>query len=186
MKRSLTFAMAIIATVFFALDSIFELIGVVLLIDYFEEAAIFLILILAIIIATLVFNILMIPIANKPCLVYAKKKGIIITAIVFNFLSALLAVISILAVGIYAFSVITAIILIVGVFAGVIYCVDLANEKDNAAPIQTTESQPITQSTGITLQARLATLESMKAQGLVSETEYKEIKKIYLSKEMEK
>lgn len=192
MKRPLTLTSAILGTVFqgiLALESIILFIAMMDLVAGASGAgtlAIVMIITIAIAVLGLLFNILSISAWNKAPEVFRKKRGFIITAIVFNLLIVVLSLIGYAGEG-ATVNFLSILMLLCLIAASIMFIVDLAQEKKRVAEL---EAQNATEevtaetaqaSTATALEEKLVKLSQMKEQGLIDEQEYNELKKKYIS-----
>lgn len=141
MRRPITLVGFILGTVMHSVYTIAELFVVALIIDLVVSAgattstfmALILLITLALSIISLVFNAIAISAWNKKPEAYKKKRGIIITAIVFNFIVVLLLIIGMTGKTVGVFDIIFMISLIA---TNVLAIVDLAREKGKVNKIQ--------------------------------------------------
>ena len=196
MKRPLTLTSAILGTVFqgiLALESIILFIAMMDLVAGATGAgtlAIVMIITIAIAVLGLIFNILSIPTWNKAPEVFRKKRGVIITAIVFNLLIVVLSLIGYADEG-ATVNFLSILMLLCLIAASVMYIVDLATEKKRVAELEaqnateetteTAQDSPVQASTATALEEKLVKLNQMKEQGIIDEEEYNELKKKYIS-----
>ncbi len=192
MKRALTLTSAIMGTVFqgiLALESIIFFIAMMDLVAGASGAgtlAIVMIITIAIAVLGLLFNILSIPAWNKAPEVFRKKRGIIITAIVFNLLVVVLSLIGFAGEG-TSVSFLSILMLLCLIAASIMYIVDLATEKKKVAELEAQNAtEEVTEetaqaSTATALEEKLVKLNQMKEQGIIDEEEYNELKKKYIS-----
>ena len=215
MKKTKSFVMAIIATVFLGLDLINELICLPLLsaiVAYSKGLGIILIFTLILIIAATGTNIIMISVSKSNNEQYLRSSGLVKTAIVIN--SILLGLLLICVVISFTFSAI--VVSIILILAIIFYSIDFYDSKNNAEkdalnpkileqtlfniasnqncekPVETKqEAKPLEkqsekkEDTG-SLKAKLKELADMKKQGLIDDKDYEELKKSYISKEVSK
>lgn len=152
MKRPLTLIGFILGTVMHSIYTVAELFLIALIIDLIVSAgattsvftAVILLITVALSIVSLIFNAIAISAWNKSPEGYRKKRGIIITAIVFNFI-----VVFFLVIGMTSGSVgVLDILLMLSIIAAnVLAFVDLGREKRRVARLQ--EKQVITEETEI-------------------------------------
>lgn len=192
MKRPLTLTSAILGTVFQGILSLSSVILFIELIDYLEGSALTFVLLLTIAIAVLglIFNILSIPAWNKTPEVFRKKRGFIITAVVFNFVVVVLSLIG-YAGGEARVNILSILMLIGLTTASVMFIVDMAIEGKRAAkfaqqnqPAEEVAAQAVATQAGSapsSLEEKLVKLSQMKEQGIIDEQEYNELKKKYIS-----
>lgn len=200
MKRQLSFIGSIIATSLAGLHSLFILIAFFGLASWdFGMSFVFLLMYSPVIVA-LVFNILMIVKSKQPVETYYSKKAIVITAAVFNFVAAFMTLINFFMFGAAAWYILVGIICIAGyIVAGVFYLVEYCKVRKMfvpqngynqpvqaqsfAQPIQQVQpEQPVVSD----LDTKLAKLNSLKEQGLITEEEYNKIKQSYIKEELGK
>lgn len=192
MKRPLTLTSAILGTVFQGILSLSSVILFIELIDYLEGSALTFVLLLTIAIAVLglIFNILSIPAWNKTPEVFRKKRGFIITAVVFNLVVVVLSLIG-YAGGEARVNILSILMLIGLTTASVMFIVDMAIEGKRAAkfaqqnqPAEEVAAQAVATQAGSapsSLEEKLVKLNQMKEQGIIDEQEYNELKKKYIS-----
>ena len=145
MKRPLTLTGFIIGTVALGIQTIFELIGIALIFELLTAtgapgAIVFGVvglLTIALVVVSLVFNILGITAWNKNAEGYQKKRKFVITAVVLNFVVVLLMLIGML---MGSFSVISLIVMLALIATNVLAIVDLAREKNKVAPVAAEET----------------------------------------------
>lgn len=219
MKRPLTLTGAILGVVANAINAVYFIISLIILGDIAAYAGAYLpagiivvyVLLLGISIAGLVLSILTIKTWNKDSETYRKKKGLIITSIVFNFVSTLFLL---TCVFISAGSVIVyyIILMLMIMAAGVLCLVDLCLEGKRSAnnhvaeavvaDVQPTtvvtpvaevqpaqpvvQAQPVTEKAANTLEDKIEKLNSMKENGLITDEEYKELKANYIKEQLGK
>ena len=141
MKRIMTLVGSIIGTVFDGIFSLIMLIGITAILDILGSAmggtfvAVIGLLLLALGVVGLVFNILMITLFTCNHEKYVKKRSIVITAAVMNFVLALFAFITICTTfnGFYFMW------FLASVAAGVLIIVDLCMESKRVAQLQPAE-----------------------------------------------
>ena len=193
MKRPLTLTSAILGTVFQGILALESIILFVAMMDLVAGAtgagtlAIVMIVTIAIAVLGLIFNILSIPAWNKAPEVFRKKRGVIITAIVFNLLIVVLSLIGYAGEG-ATVNVLSILMLLCLIASSIMYIVDLATEKKRVAELEAqnateeTEAEAeATVSTATALEEKLVKLNQMKEQGIIDEEEYNELKKKYIS-----
>ena len=145
MKRILTLLAGIVGTVFQAIWSLLMLIGIAAIFEILSGAdvegtgllAIIALLEIALGVVALVLNAVSITGFSCTAEKYSKKKGLIITATVFNFLLALLLLISTFS----SPNAINILVMIASVVAGVLYIVDMCLEKKRLANVQPAAEQ---------------------------------------------
>lgn len=196
MKRPLTLTSAILGTVFqgiLALESVILFIAMMDLVAGATGAgtlAIVMIITIAIAVLGLIFNILSIPAWNKAPEVFRKKRGVIITAIVFNLLIVVLSLIGYAGEG-TTVNFLSILMLLCLIASSIMFIVDLATEKKRVAELEaqnateetteTAQDSPVQASTATALEEKLVKLSQMKEQGIIDEQEYNELKKKYIS-----
>ena len=134
MKRVMTLVGGIIGTVVDAIYSFVALLEGALLLELLGAAgvpgasifAIVGLLIIAIVVTALVLNAISISGFTCSAEKFAKKRGVIITAVVFNFLLAFLLILSTMTGGVTFF---TALVILTSIATGVLFIVDLCLEK---------------------------------------------------------
>lgn len=143
MKRVMTLVGGIIGVVFDAIYSVIMLIGIAAILDLLagaEGSALFAVIgILETVlgIVTLILNAVTIGAYNCAHEKYAKKRGLIITAVVFNFLLALLLIISLAS----AVTLITILVMLASIATGVLLIVDLCLENKRVAKANANQEQ---------------------------------------------
>ncbi|MBP3619901.1 MAG: hypothetical protein J6J24_04495 [Clostridia bacterium] len=149
MKRVMTLIGFIISTSLLGLYTLIQLVCVAAIIDHFSAtgiqggatlAVIFLIT-LALCIVTLVFNAIAISAWKKDPLGYKKKKGIVITATVFNFITILFLIIGMFS---GAVGVLDILLLFALIATNVLAYVDMGIEKKRVALNKPVERDEIT------------------------------------------
>lgn len=141
MKRVMTLVGFIISTVLLGIYSLIQLIGIAAIIDALSAVgaegsatlAIVLIITIALCVLALVFNAIAITAWKKDAAGYKKKKGMVITAIVFNFILILFLIIG-MASGVVG--VLDILLLIALIAANVLAFVDMGLEKKRVAAAQ--------------------------------------------------
>ena len=193
MKRPMTLTASILGTVMHALYTISELIMFALVIDLMGGSSVdssSTIVIVAMVIAmllsivSLVFNALSIPSWNKSPAIFRKKRGLVITAIVFNFIVVLLILISCFT---SAVGVLDVILMLVIVASSVLYIVDLSIEKKRVEKLEELNAvvvQPEVKNTTSDLEDKIEKLNNMKANGLITDEEYNQLKKDYIQQKL--
>lgn len=195
MKRPMTLTAGILATVMHSVYTIFELIVFAALIDAVAGAGsgaatvvVIMGLTLALSVVSIVFNAIAITAWNKDAERFIKKRGMVITAIVFNFIVALFIIIGMIAYA--AVGVVDVLLLLVCIASNVLYIVDLCLEKKRVAKLAgetvATEEVAETQVEASDVEAKIEKLNKMKEQGMISEEEYEELKKGYINAELNK
>lgn len=207
MKRPLTLTGFILGTTFQGLLAIESLIVFGAGMDAMTYAAsasgmsiviIVLGLTLALAVLGLIFNAISIPAWNKSPEDYRRKRGVIITAIVFNFIVVLLSIIGFAGseVGPNFF----AILEILGIIAAnVLGIIDISREKrkigiydeddEDGVPVDEDDEEFVAvtpqykkpQTSSASLEDKIIKLNQMKEAGLIDDDEYKELKKKYIS-----
>ncbi len=186
MKRYTSFITAILATIYLGVQVILEIVSLTKSLDVFSESGLFLVLlILAIIIVSLIFNAFMIPISISAPEKYHKRAPVIVVTIVFNFL--------LLFVGLGMFAVYHRfyyfLLLAISIAANIFYIIDKNTEKARLKTLGIKVEELGKKSSNnkkSELQNKIDDLTEMKAQGLITDTEYEELKKSYIAKELEK
>lgn len=199
MKRALTLTGAILGLVggaFLSIIYLITLIGTIELMSYGYGAGplVLAIILVAVSVLGLVFSAVCIAPWNKPAEGYKKKKGTIITAVVFNFISALATLIMLIA-GFSGWVVILMILgMLLAIASAVLLLVDVCAESgriEKAAQKvagQSVAAQPAVASaandaklaSAEIFEKKLAKLNAMKEHGIITEEEYTEIKKSYV------
>lgn len=141
MKRVMTLVGFIVATAFISIYTLIQLIGVAAIIDALSAAnvsggatlAIVLIITLALCVLALVFNAIAITAWKKDAAGYKKKKAMVITATVFNFVLILLLIIGMVS---GAVGVLDILLLLALLTANVLAYVDMGLEKKRTAVAQ--------------------------------------------------
>ena len=150
-----------------------------------EELFIFGLFGIAIGVLALVFNILTITAWNKAPEVYRAKRGKMITAIVFNFISLGAGILVSVYSLVFYFMPYLIVPLLVAAIALAI--VDLCLENKRAgnvqqAPVEAAAKVEAPKATAI--EEKIEKLNEMKSQGLISEEEYDELKKSYIKEQI--
>ena len=200
MKRPLTLTAGILGIVSHALILIFSMINMIGAIAILGEGAsaganagtlvsagilMFVMITIALVIGILglVFNIISTTTWNKDVEIYKSKKGKTICAIVFNFLG-------IIAVFLVMNIIFAILIMLVLIAAAVLAIVDVCMEKKRVAgPIEVaTEEKTETpvQAPKSDLETKIEKLNAMKEQGMITATEYAELKKKYIQDQLDK
>ena len=193
MKRALTLTGAILGLVggaFLSIVYIITLIGVIELMSYGYAAGGSLILSLILVLISvlaLVFSAVCIAPWNKSAEDYKKKKGMIITAVVFNFISTLATLIMLIA-GSSGWVVVVMILgMLLAIASAVLLLVDICREGGKVSKQETTTQVNGTVASNDsklvaaeTFEKKLAKLNAMKEHGIITEEEYSEIKKSYV------
>ncbi|MCM1289454.1 MAG: hypothetical protein NC132_02230 [Corallococcus sp.] len=143
MKRIMTLVGAIIGVVFDAIFSLIMLIGIAAILELLGgEAGATLVAIVGILetalgVVALVFNA--IAISGFACTheKYAKKRGLLITAVVFNFVLAMLLLISLCT----SFTALILFVFLASVAAGVLLIVDVCMESKRVAKVEAEKSE---------------------------------------------
>lgn len=145
--------------------------------------------ILFFVVATLniVFNGIVIGLWNKTSEEFNKKKGLTITAIVFDFL-VVIATVVMMCLGSSGLVVLFLVIaMLLAIASAVMLLVDLCMEnkrsskQDAAAQVnETVASNDSKLAAAETVEKKLEKLNAMKEHGVITEDEYKELKKSYL------
>ena len=187
MKRPMTLTASILGTVMHSVYSIIELYVLILLLDYaggVNGSGIVMVstaIALALSIIALVFNAISIAAWNKSQDNFKKKRKFVITAIVFNFIVILFIIIGLLMSG--SLAVLDIITLIVLIAANVLFIVDLAIEKKRFAQPEEVAVEAVAAPKS-DIEAKIEKLNDMKAQGLISDEEYEELKKSYIKEKV--
>lgn len=140
MKRVMTLVAGLLGLVFDAIFSVFMIIGLVAVMDMLggekgsATFAIIAILEIALGVVSLILNAVSISAFACSAEKYRKKRGLIITTIVFNFLLALLLLLTVFT----SASLVTVLVLIASIVAVVLYIVDLCLEGKRVAKAQQT------------------------------------------------
>lgn len=195
MKRALTLTGAILGLVggaFLSIVYLITLIGVIELMSYGYEAVGALILTLILILVSvlaLVFSAVCIAPWNKSAEDYKKKKGMIITAVVFNFISTLATLIMLIA-GSSGWVVVVMILgMLLAIASAVLLLVDICTENGKiekagkqvaTQPAVASAANDAKLASAETFEKKLAKLNAMKEHGIITEEEYTEIKKTYV------
>ena len=201
MKRVLTLTGTIISTVAFSIYSIFNLLIFIASLSLAEFAGAGVVIAiagidLAFAITCLVLNAVSISTWNKSPELYKKKKGIIISTMVFNYIYIVLGIISLIIMNpTVAGRVLTILLIICVIVANVLITVDFANESKNAAKYEEVQAEQdettmkkasAKQETEVeSLDAQLDKLTLMKTKGQITEEEYSELKKKLISKSLD-
>lgn len=213
MKRTLTLIGAILGTVANAIYTLITLIGFLALQLIFNVSTgesipafvlIVLIIDLVLCIVSLIFDAISISAWNKEPEGYKKKKGIIITSIVFDFLTIIALLVN--------FSVVSVLFALTLIASNVLKIIDLSNEDKKVKEFLEQKAKPQvvkqpnlvnTETTSLskpavvvqpkgnekdfeTLEKRLVKLISMREKGLINEEEYNELKKELIQGDMTK
>ena len=145
------------------------------------------ILFLVIAILSIVFNGVVIGLWNKTSEEFNKKKGLTITAIVFDFLVVIAAIVM-MCLGSSGLVVLLLVIsMLLAIASAVMLLVDLCMEnkrcskQDAAAQVnQVATSNHANLTTEETVEKKLEKLNAMKEHGVITEEEYNELKKSYI------
>lgn len=195
MRRVKTLTAGILATVTQAIFSIIMLVALFLIVDLISmgatgvEGTIVLMAILtAVVLTTLVLSIVAIPAWAKDAVGFKKKKALIITAVVFNFVVVLYQLISLVTAAPAAGTIILYVILMgMSIAANVLWLIDLAqegrkvNQPVSAAPAaQTVSSTETKLAAAEEFAQKLAKIDALRKNGVLTEEEYSEIKKSYV------
>ncbi len=188
MKRALTLTGAILGLtggVFLAVLYIITLVGLIEIAVYGYAsvgAIIFAVIFLTVSIIGLVFSAIAIPAWNKSAEDFKKKKGKIIVAVVFNFISVIANLIMLI-LGAGGLSLIFLILgIVLSLASAILFLVDVGIEngriqKQQTQTSATTESKF---SSAEVFEDKLSKLNLMKEHGIISEKEYSEIKKSFV------
>lgn len=138
-------------------------------------------------ILSIVFNGIVIGLWNKTSEEFNKKKGLTITAIVFDFLVVIAAIV-LMCLGSYGLAVLLLVIaMLLAIASAVMLLVDLCMEnkrgskQDAAAQVnQAVTSNHANLTTEETVEKKLKKLNAMKEYGVITEEEYNELKKSYI------
>lgn len=198
MKRPLTLTGFILGTIFLGIEAIA---GLILFIDFMNYTGNSIVIValglaLALSIVSLIFNAISIPAWNKSPEVYRRKRGIIITAIVFNFIIVLFTIIG-FASGETNPNMLTILEILGIIAANVLGIIDLTRESKKVGLYEEEDGVPVNeddeefvevapqyrkpQASSTSLEDKIIKLNQMKESGLIDEEEYKELKKKYIS-----
>lgn len=196
MKRALTLTGAILGLVGGVFSTVWTLISVIGVIDMMSYSyyygnltgsLILAIIFFVVSLLTLIFSAVSIPAWNKTAEIYKKKKAMIITAMVFNFLTMILNLI-ILCVGMTGWVVIFIVLaMLLCLACAVIFIIDLCLENrriskqgSTAKVAEVAVSNDAKLAAAEVFEKKLAKLNAMKEHGIISDEEYSEIKKSYV------
>ncbi|MBQ8909153.1 MAG: hypothetical protein IJY90_02595 [Clostridia bacterium] len=199
MKRPLTLTGAILATVGQGIYGILALLAFITYCEFGVLTYIIVALLITLVVLTaLVMNIVSIGAWNKDKDGYKKLKGIIITAVVLNFVVVLNQLLDLFAAGVSVGIVVLYFLLIgLNVAGNVLMLVDLSKEgkrwgEDVTVATTTANAPSAAPKLEDKLQAadvfsqKLAKIDALKEKGILSEEEYSEIKKSYVKEYLEK
>ncbi len=192
MKRPMTLTAFIIGTVVQAIYACFSLFTLTLVIDLLSASTettgvvtvVALCLVeLAFAVVSLVLNALAIKAWNKSPEFYTKGKGKIITATVFNFIMIVLLIIGI-AGSTEGVPVLNILIILALIATNVLAYVDLGLEKKRVAKLEAEGGAGEEEEEPNDVEKKIEKLNTMKEQGLITDTEYEELKRSYINEKL--
>lgn len=186
MKRPMTLTSGILGIVSHSLILVFGIINMIFAFELmalasneyaglFVGAIIMVVYALAVSIVGLVFSILTTKAWKKDTEVFKSKKGKIITSIVFAFLG-------IVAAFLVANIIVAILVMFMLIATAVLAIVDLCLEKKRAGKVE--EVSTTAAPNASELEDKIEKLNDMKAQGMISDEEYEELKKNYIKEKL--
>ena len=193
MKRPMTLTGTILGTVMQALYTVISLIALTFVIDMgsmsegtmvMSSAIILLVLNLIFAVASVILNAISISSWNKSPEVFKKRKGLLITTIVFNFIFVFFTIITLITGEVSGLNIIIVLTIIA---ANVLIIVDLGLEGRKTANLNDTiPSKNVANIEEIndSVESKIEKLSYMKEKGMLSEEEFEELKKNYIKQQI--